>query len=67
MNYEFKIERKRHSHSHFYSHFGFLKIRKPCFTLILLILLKIGAGEGNRTLVSIHLFQAVVNQLNEVL
>jgi hypothetical protein len=37
-----------HSHSHFYSHFGFFKIFKPCFIIVLQALIKIGAGEGNR-------------------
>jgi len=42
-----------YSHSHFYSHFGFLKNRKSCFTPFLLVLFESGAGEGNRTLVFI--------------
>ena len=29
------IEQNDHSHSHFYSHFGFLKILNPYFTLVL--------------------------------
>jgi len=52
MDYALTIERNNHSHSHFYSHFCFLKSLKPCFTLILLKIIEVGAGEGNRTLVT---------------
>jgi len=36
MNHAFKTKRNGYSHSHFYSHFGFLKCQNPYFTLVLL-------------------------------
>jgi hypothetical protein len=48
IDYATKMKGNNHSHSHF----GLLKNWNPCFTPVLLVVLKIGAGEGNRTLVT---------------